>query len=268
MRRRERAGGRLGWAAWGCVVAIGAMGCTAEEYVGPTQGRVHQMALIQESGTARDLATGLVEKRVEFLYRLPSEAERAALQRNPPTAPSYPRWPWARVDDVRVEVDWVLHNLSTESRAEVLLLFNGFNEFHEFVPWIVGGEGALGNFSQWERRVRLDPGERREGTIREDDVDEAARDLAILAMGAPNFNFVVHPETRGLDDPRLSAYRPEVVPALRGIRMALVPESAAIVLLEFTVRVRDLADRLAGEGDEVWDLPEPEVLVPPGLEAE
>ncbi len=261
MGRRERAGWRPWRAAWAVVFALGAAGCTQDTYLDGNGGKLYQMALVMESALASELATGLVEQRVELPLRPPTEEELARLRAAPPSAPPYPRRPWVLPEDVRIEVDWALHNLSTEEGAEVRLLFNGINEFHEFVPWVAGGDGATDNFSQWERRIRLAPGERRFGTIREDDVEEAARDLAVLAMDPPpNFNFVVHPQTRGLDDPRLQRFRPEVVPGLIGFRMAMMPESAAVLLLEFTVRVRDLAGKIAAEGEEAWTLPEQGIL--------
>ncbi len=275
---RGRAAQRVRRSARGVLLVAGvlAAGCAAQERHLPGEsGPVHQLAITPETPpfyvprNPDEPVPVLVEERVELPVRRPSDAERMALWRNVPQGSPYPRRPWLNEGDVRIEVDWVVHNLDTAKGTEVVVLFNGFNEFHEYVPWAVGdgAEEPLNNFSQWERRIRLGPGERRAGTIREDDTLEAARDLAILAMGPPNFNLVVHPQTRGLDDPRLAAYRPALVPGLLGFRMGLMTErsedGAGQVLLEFTVRLRDMAGKLAAEGERPWHPRAPELLLPP-----
>lgn len=276
--RRGRVGGRSGAPWLGALLSwvIVWAGCTVEErHLGTDAGAVHQIAVtadtmpIYEPEDPDEDTIVLVEERVELPIRRPGDEERMALWRNVPEGSPYPRRPWVGEQDVRIEIDWVVHNLSSEGSTEIMVLFNGFNEFHEYVPWATGGaEQAFNNFSQWERRIRLGPGERRSGTIREDDTLEAARDLAVMAMMPPNFNLVVHPQTRGLDDPRLAAYRPVIVPGLRGFRMALRTTGGADVLLEYTVRLRDMGDKLAAEDEQPWRPQEPELLLPPPPEEE
>jgi hypothetical protein len=119
-----------------------------------------------------------------------------------------------------------------------------------------------------ERNHELDPGERRTLTVREEELDEMAVDLATVVNGAPNSNEVVYFENQSGHDERSQAYIPPVVPALVGLRTGLRVQagedatSAPPAALEIAVRVRDVRDRLVGVGQASWTLPEPAQFVP------
>jgi hypothetical protein len=170
----------------------------------------------------------------------------------------YRRLPWVQRGDVEVEVDFSLTNLDDETH-QASVIVNGFNEFHEYVPGvIVVDDEATAEFAQWERLYELGPRERIERTIREEQLDEVAVDLATVVNGADNPNNVVFFENQSGSDERNREFIPAVVPGLMGLRLGLRGREAANLLLEATVRVRDTADRLASEGEEPFRTnPEP-----------
>jgi hypothetical protein len=161
-------------------------------------------------------------------------------------------------EDLGVQVDFVLYNLDDEER-QVAVIVNGFNEFHEYVPGVtVIDDEAVVDYAQWEKLYELAPQQRMARTLREEDFDEMAVDLATVVNGAPNSNEVVYYENKSGEDPRAEPYIPEVIPGLVGFRLGLRATAAANVLLEATVRVRDSNERLVEEGGEVLEArPEP-----------
>jgi len=157
--------------------------------------------------------------------------------------------PWVSRGQVELEVDYRL--MSFEDReVQVAVILNGFNEFHEYMPGVtVIDDEAVADFSQWERLYALSPMEALDGTIREEELDEVAVDLATVVNGAPNSQEVVYFENKSATDERNRQYIPEVIPALVGIRLGLRAEQAASVLLEATVRVRDIDGKLADDDE-------------------
>ena len=87
-------------------------------------------------------------------------------------------------------------------------------------------------------------------TIREEDLDEVAVDLATVVNGAPNSNEVVYYDNKSYKDPRSMKFVPKVVPGLAGMRIGLRATEAGRWLLEASVRVRDAGERLADEGEQ------------------
>jgi hypothetical protein len=226
-------------------------------------GGVHQVALTEDTPAAftlEDAQLFVVETRIELPIRRPPDI---ALQDLRQAADSYDdlpyrRLPWVERGDVEVEIDFSLTNLDDESR-QASVIVNGFNEFHEYVPGvIVVDDEATAEFAQWERLYALGPRERIERTIREEQLDEVAVDLATVVNGVDNPNNVVFFENQSATDERNREFIPEVVPGLAGLRLGLRATEAGNLLLEATVRVRDTADRLASEGEEPFRArPEP-----------
>jgi len=181
----------------------------------------------------------------------------------------YDRMPWVELGDLDMEVDWALTNL-TDSTGRVALTLNGFTEFHEYMPsFVVDDEEVIPDFAQWERDMELEPYQTRYGTIRVEELDEVAIDLATVANGAPNPNQVVYFENQSDHDERVQSYIPSVIAGLTGFRIGLraqgLPDCGSadcgVYVLEVSVRVRDEdRDRLAVQGEEVWELPTPTVL--------
>jgi len=220
-----------------------------------------------------DDALFIVERRIELPIQAPTEAEMGELEAAAQlgTMP-FPRLPWVGRDDLPVEIDLALTNLG-EDPVQVKVTVDGVNEFHEYFPIAVGPgeepeevETTVG-FSQWERTVLVGPFETFVWSVHERQMDEVAVDLATVANGAPNPNQVVYFENQSGHDPRVDPYVPEVVPGLVGLRLGMQTGSAARLVMEASVRVRDVAGRLTTE-EEAWTLPTPKPLPEaPPLEA-
>jgi hypothetical protein len=112
--------------------------------------------------------------------------------------------------------------------------------------------------SQWERRYTVPARSRISDTVREEDLDEAAVDLATVVNGAPNSDAVVYFENKSATDERNKQYIPEIIPGLVAVRLGLLTTRAAPLLLEATVRVRDVGEKLADEDEPTMQIdPEP-----------
>jgi hypothetical protein len=120
----------------------------------------------------------------------------------------------------------------------------------------------VADFSQWEYVVRIAPFETIHDTIREAEIDEVEVDLATVVNGAPNSNQIVHFESQSATDPRAAPYIPEMIPGLTGFRLGIRSGSAADLVLEASVRVRDEGDRIETDEAEVWVLPVPATFAP------
>ncbi|MFK7998513.1 MAG: hypothetical protein AB8H86_02910 [Polyangiales bacterium] len=231
-------------------------------------------ALTEETPAAvvvEDAAMYIAEQRVMLPLEAPTGEEFGALSSGAEDLP-WARRPWVARGDYEVEIDYVLVNIE-ESRSDVTIVINGINEFHEYFPeFIVDEEDIIPDFSQYERRVQLEPQERRFGTIREEHLDEVAVDLATVVNGASNANQVVHPDNHSASDARSMRFVPSIVPALTGVRVGLVVLGEADappprVLVELTVRVRDERGILVEEVD-AWEAPTPEAFFPSSLVVE
>jgi hypothetical protein len=174
--------------------------------------------------------------------------------------------PWLARDALSLQVDFTLYNLDDQAH-DVTVTMNGFNEFDEYVPGInVVDDDVVIDFAQWERLYTVAGKQRLARTIREEEFDEAAVDLATVVNGAPSSNQVVYFENHSDRDPRSQKYIPAVIPGLGGFRIGMRTTEAGNVLLEATVRVRDTDDRLAEGDDARFELnPEPFTPVAPEL---
>jgi hypothetical protein len=243
--------------------AAAALGACNDErrYIG--DDGLYQVALTENTAPAfeaEDDALYVVETRVELPVLVPTETSLADLQQAVSGFPDlpFPRMPWVERGDLPIEVDFTLSNLDDDTR-QVAVIVNGFNEFDEYEPGVtVIDDEAVVDFSQWERLYELEPLQRLNYTIREEDFDEVAVDLATVVNGAPNSNAIVFFENKSVSDERSQEYIPDVIPGLAGFRIGLRATEAANVLLEATVRVRNAGDRLADEGDLTMEIyPEP-----------
>jgi hypothetical protein len=207
----------------------------------------------------------LVERRVLFELRAPTDQDLAELQSrlqsfladNPGAAVPFPRYPWVRLGDIEMQIDFTLTNLDS-AQATVAVVVNGLNEFHEYVPgFSVVGNDVLANFSGWERTYALQAGESRAVTIRQEETREVAIDLATVVNGAPNSNLIVNRDAQSSTDPRSQPYIPPIIPSLLGVRVGLRGTEARALRLEFTLRLRDRQRKLSERGKEPWQFPAP-----------
>lgn len=237
-------------------------GCAQEsEFVGPNG--LYAFAMTESTPAyimTEEAALYLVETRVELPIEIPSDSEMADLMAAPTTP--YDRTPWVRLDDLAIEVDLSVTNLMDE-RRRLTVVVNGFNEFHEYVPAVtVDDDEVVVDFSMWERAIDIEGGETFQWTIREEELDEVAIDLATVVNGAPNANEVVYFENQSSVDVRAQPFIPSVIPGLTGFRLGILAQGASNIVVEASVRVRDVNDRLADVEDmsEWWLLPVPEIF--------
>lgn len=254
------------------LAAVLAGGCLDEtRYVGPgEQGEGVWSFAIDETTPAfiegDDGALYIVEERVEFDFREPTEDELMEMGEVGDLQVPYGTLPFVRRGDIEIQIDYTLSNIG-DSSVVAGIMVNGINEFHEYVPGaeIVDDELVV-DFSGWERTIRLGPGERVNGTIREEQLDEVAVDLATMVNGAPSANQIVYFQNQSSIDPRSQMYIPDMVPALTGVRVGLRSETNQVpVVAEISVRVRDFRRVLVQGDDEPWPLPAPEIVSPLSL---
>lgn len=251
--------------------ALSALACDDERvYVEDDEDGLYQVALTATTEPAVESEEGgalfIVETRVELPIREPSSREQRELEDGASSHDDlpFPRLPWVERGELEIQVDFSLSNLDDEAR-EVDVIVNGANEFDEYVPTVmVIEEDPVPLHSQWEWRFELAGRERITRTVREDELDEMAVDLATVVNGAPNSDQIVYRESKSASDPRSQPYIPEVIPSLVALRLGLRATRAAPILLEATVRVRDVGAKLADEDEPRMRLdPEPfEPVVP------
>lgn len=217
-----------------------------------------------------DASLFLVEERVLFPFREPTDEETAEMGQVGDLQVPYASLPFVRRGDIEVQVDFTLSYLASEDAGPVAVTvrLNGINEFHEYDPQVaVVDDDLVVDFSQWERAYRLSPGERVSGTIRQQELDEVAVDLATVVNGAPNANQIVYFENQSAHDRRSQMYLPDLVPALTGVRIGVMSqgqddEGALPLLLEATVRVTDRRKVLVQGSDDPWQAPAPALFSP------
>jgi hypothetical protein len=251
-------------------IASGLCACNDERtYVG--DDGVYQVALSDATpaayqGEDEDDALYIVEQRAELPIRRPSNTELSDLMSGASryTGLPFPRLPWVARGDLELQIDFTLSNLDDEEH-EVAVTLNGVSEFYEYMPGVqIIDEAAVPDYAQWEKLYKVGGKQRIRGTIREEDLDEAAVDLATVVNGAPNSNQIVFFENKSGSDPRSKPYVPKVIPGLVGFRIGMRATEAGNLLVEATARVRDVGDRLAEDGDRLLEIdPEPFMPVVP-----
>lgn len=249
-----------------------ASGCNLEQrYLMPDGGGLYAAAITEATPayleSEEDGNLYIVESRIEFPVHAPSDAEMASLGTD--VVPPFARRPWVVRDDYQVEIDLVVSNLSADP-VQVTVTMNGINEFNEYVPsaQIIDDELVI-DFAQWERTYLLQPGARRTVTVREEELDEIAVDLASVINGEPCSalaNQIVYFMNQAGIDPRSTACIPAIVPGLVGVRFGVRLTGGAPppqVAVEAVVRLRDLRNRVATASEVPWLLPVPAPFTPP-----
>lgn len=239
---------RLFWCA--CVLAVG---CQSEATF--VEDGTVGFALTEDTPPlveTEEAALYLVEYRVELPIRYPGDEamqlrrEMAGEYENLP----FDRLPWVDRDDLAIEIDYTIANMDDAPHGIVAVTANGINEFHEYVPgFTIDEEEVIVDYAGWERIHALEPLERQTWTIREEELDEVAVDLATVVNGAPNSNQIVYFENQSKNDVRSQPYIPPVIPGLIGVRLGIRTEEAANLVIEASVRVRESSSRLI-EGDD------------------
>jgi hypothetical protein len=252
-----------------CCLASVAPGCNDERtYLGAGEGyHVEIMADAMPTFVGeRGETLFIVEQRIGLPVIAPTAAELADLEQAAASHPGlpFPRAPWVERGALAIELDFVLENLA-DSEQQIAVIVNGFNEFHEYQPGVVViDEQPTPDYAQWEWVYKLAPHQRVGRTIREDEFDEIAVDLATVVNGAPNSNQVVYFENNSSDDPRSEPFIPALIPGLCGFRLGMRTTSAAAATLDASVRVRDRGGLLADAGDELFVVqPQPFTPVAP-----
>lgn len=263
------------------VLALGlllAAGCTNQDFVGDGVIAFAMTDTTPPLAVGEESALFMIEARIELPLKEPTAADMARLRMGAGdvTIP-WARLPWVQEHDYEIELDYVISNLE-DHQVTTAFTVNGFNEFEEYVPSSTpGAEGTtLPDFSGYERTLVLAPFERQSGTVREEEMDEIAVDLATLVNGAPNSNEVLHPNNQSQHDPRSRMYIPEVIPALTGFRVGLRAEGEAFegdigepptfeappnLVAEVSVLIRDENQRIVAQSN-AWTLPVPTIVYP------
>jgi hypothetical protein len=222
-------------------------------YVG--DGELYQVALTPDTAPALMSEEGslyVVETHAELPIRAPSSDELKQLRSGVKAYKDlpFPRLPWVQRGDLALQLDFTLSNLDA-SAHDVDVIVNGADEFFEYVPRVIelDDEAPIPLHSQWEKRYQLAGDERIAVTVREEEFDEMAVDLATVVNGAPNSDEVVYFENKSSSDPRSLPYIPKVIPGITALRLGLRAEQPGTILLEATLRVRDVGDKLADDGE-------------------
>jgi hypothetical protein len=255
--------------AWVVALVVLDVACDDDRvYVG--DDALYQVALTAETPPAVQGEEGgaiyIVETRAELPIREPTSQQLAGRNEGARAYDDlpFPRLPWVERGELELQIDFTLVSLDDEER-EIDVIVNGANEFHEYVPTVaIIDEDPVPLHAQWEKRYTLAARERRSGTIREEELDEVAVDLATVVNGAPNSDQIVYFENKSDSDPRSIPFVPEIIPSLIAVRIGLRASEAAPILLEATVRVRDVGAKLAADDEPRMRLePEPfEPVVP------
>jgi hypothetical protein len=255
------------------VLAAAVSGCHMEQrYLTPEGGTVFQLGMSPDTPPlvmTDEAALYSVEMDIPFPLLAPTEAEMSALVAAPVVP--FPRAPWLRRGDYEVTVELTMTNLEAE-RVTATATINGINEFNRYVPgFTIDDEEVIVDFSQWEHTWSLRAGERVSITVREEELDEAAVDLASVVFNADCSalaNQIVYFQNQSASDPRSQLCMPAMIPALDGIVLGLRTETVvaghpAGIAIDASVRLRDVRGRVQGAGQPEWELPVATPFSPP-----
>jgi hypothetical protein len=207
-----------------------------------------------------------------------------------PETPPYPRMPYLKASDVRVEVRYTLTNLDDQPH-DVQLLIDPWNEFVRYKPGIVvSDEMTQPNLSGYDRQFRIGPKSRLLGTLTSDDLTELAVDLATVenilktppsdpqANVSGIINRVFNIQNRSnVYDPIVSPYIPSVIAGITGFDLGLRvvsgqgdPGKPTVgIAVEVTVDLTDLnGNRVLATGapaDQQIEMPD-QAISPPGAQ--
>ena len=239
-------------------------GCNLEQrYVMAPGGGLYNAAITETTPAfleAEEDALFMVETRIDFPIHAPNAMEMSALWTD--AVMPFPRRPWVERDDYQIELELVVSNLE-DSRVLTTITVNGINEFNEYVPSAqIIDDDLVVDFANWERTYLLAPGERRIVTVREEELDEIAVDLASVVNGmecGTLANEITYFMNQAGIDPRSTACIPALVPGLVGVKLGLRVQGPLgapppTVVVEASVRIRDVHDRLAAATETPWDV--------------
>ncbi len=209
-------------------------------------GMTTQLAPVYDDG---EMQLYQVQLPVELPVRRWEDVEVQGLPRTDP----YPRTPFLKASDVRLEIRYTLTNLDDQPRT-ILLMLDPWNEFVRYKPGlVVAEEMSLPNRSGLERRMRLEPKARVVGVLTNDDMTELATDLATAqnvlrsppqdpnANVAGIMNRVFDFQNRSnVSDPIVSPFIPEVIAGLSGFDLGLRMEEQGTVAVEIVIDITDL----------------------------
>jgi hypothetical protein len=227
------AGYRAHWVV-GAVLCAVSSGCSGED-----TRQLEPAALAMPGSTQAfyddgDITLFQVQRDVPLPLKRPTDADRKNLGK---AVKPFPRAPWVKHDQVRVQVTWTLANLDTVDHS-VEILVDPWNEFGKYVPGVtVEGDNSQPNLSGIDETYDL-PGldsgrpSRISQVFSYDMMDELATDFATamniiengpMAMDAeeedPRVGYVNHvfalPNRSG-EDPLTDRYIPEAIPGLVG----------------------------------------------------
>jgi hypothetical protein len=219
-----------------------------------------------------------VQTQVPLPVRPPSDIEKQGLTGD---VPPYPRPPFLRNTDERVEVRYTITNLD-DAQHSVELLLDPWNEFARWEPGItvVNDETTVPNTSGYDKFLVVPGKSRVEGTITPDDTNELAVDLATAmailknppaadaAIGTGTMlNHVFDLQNRSNDgDPLISGYIPSVIAGISGFDLGLRTYETANVAVEIIVDFTDLnGQRAVQTGSTQTPMGRPgKALMPPG----
>jgi hypothetical protein len=252
------------------LAAMALVGCNLQQsYVTPDGQMVVQLAMPANTpplAMSRESVLYSVEEDVYLPILPPTDAQMTTLEGMQP-AP-FARMPWAQRGDYEIELSLVITNVDT-MRVATTATINGINEFNRYLPgFSINDNAIVPDFSQWERTWSLMPGERRTITVREEELDEVATDLASavnagvmvgdMTTCSDIANELVYFMNQSSIDHRSLMCVPSVVPGLVGFVIGLRAEGAPgspapAVAIEASVRLRDIHSRLALTGMQ-WDV--------------
>ncbi len=252
------------------LAAMALVGCNLQQsYVTPDGQMVVQLAMPPTTpplAMSRDSVLYSVEEDVYLPILPPTDAQMSTLESQQP-AP-FARMPWTQRGDYEIEISLVITNVDT-MRVSTTATINGINEFNRYLPgFSINDDAIVPDFSQWERNWSLLPGERRTITVREEELDEVATDLASavnagvmvgdMTTCSDIANELVYFANQSSIDHRSMMCVPSVVPGLVGFVIGLRAEGdpgspPPAVAIEASVRLRDVHSRLALTGTQ-WDV--------------
>lgn len=247
--------------AFGSLLVVLGVGCSDVEETRTLPPR--QVGITAEDAPIYDdgeLTIYEAKHGVPFPLLAPSGEQRGELGRT--AVQPFPTFPWVEVDDLRVQVSWIVSNLDPETHT-VSVLIDPWNEFGRYWPGLSlvdADDGEyLPNLSGYERLFEL-PGteagtrSRVSGTATYDDMREMAIDLStvmqlietpptageefgdadLLAIFA---NHAFHRQNRAGRSPLVDPYQPAAIAGLTGIDIGLRTFEPANIALEVVVEL-------------------------------
>lgn len=236
---------------WLAAVALAA--CAEDPvYLAPTPAAV-------EVGSPDGPTTGTAS--ITIPIRNPTEEdndERAAIATE--LGVGWDQVPSVRRDEIALEVEWTLKNL-TDGEATAVISVVGANEWFAYDPeaFILDPEEdeapppLMGGIP-----IVVPPLGSVNGVFREDELSEAAQDLdALTRWGFTPERAILDEWDSGdiVDDAGVMLASHRMIPAL--LRLDVSVASNSHMVMEYVVRVRDETERLAPYEDEWWTLMTP-----------